>query len=71
MDEWCEDKPGRGVGLEASECVVEIVFVIHVAEGAEVDALTHQTLPPDAGHAVLLTAVAYDVVVSETNGRVV
>lgn len=56
-------------GLVALEGVGQVVFVVHVALGAQVVVKAHFAFPPHASDAVLLAAVTDDVGVTDTWGR--
>ncbi len=64
-------KPGRRMCFKSGECVVDVVFVTHIAKSAEIDALTNKTLPSHACDSVLFTSIAYNVWMSDTNRGVV
>ena len=57
--------------LESGERVVQVMLVVHIAQSAEVDVRTDQTLPSHASDAVLLASIADNIVVTDTDGRVV
>lgn len=51
--------------------MIEIMLIVHIAKSTEIYALTDQTLPSHASDAVLFAGIAEDVVMTDTDRRVV